>query len=329
MNLFIVTSPFQYVCANEAKTFFKCQDNILLLVNQDSEEALNIQNKIIKKEQWSHVINIDRNNRTIAIPKAIKKIKKILKGSRIETFFYSEYNGLRTKLLLRNLEIDREIYFDDGGLTLVDFEKHIKPQTTFYRPRFFQDLVMRINGCKPVGKLPPNKQLAFFTIFDLGETQFTCHPNNFNQLIKQYGQPNIYSESAPVGFIGKGAVGDKNQSTIDEYINELETAAQKVNRKILYFPHRTERAKIRQRLKANEHIIYHQSEYPLEIELIDKNIQLSALIGDFSTVMFTSRKFSNEMPLYILTDKHKDPVTQKVIREQMKKINILKFHDYF
>lgn len=329
MNLFVVTSPFQYLCANEARAFFQCTNNILLLVNQDTEGALRIQNKIVEKEKWTHVIRIKRNNRTIAIPKAINQIKKILGKSSIETFFYSEYSGLRTKLLLRNLDFKKEVYFDDGALTFLDFEKHIKPQTTFYRPRFFQDLIIRLAGCKPIGMLPPSKNLEFFTIFNLGKNDFICHQNNFTQLISKYGQPNIYYPSAPVGFIGRGAIGDKNQPSIREYIEELESIAKKVNKKLLYFPHRTERESVRKELMKNPHIIYHQSEYPLEIELIEKNLQLSAFIGDFSTVMFTCRKFSPMMPLYILSDKHKVKLIQRYIREQIEIIDMKKFYDYF
>lgn len=49
MNLFSVTSPFQYICAIEAKAHYKTKNNILLLVEQASELGLSQQEKIVKK----------------------------------------------------------------------------------------------------------------------------------------------------------------------------------------------------------------------------------------------------------------------------------------
>lgn len=329
MNLFLVTSPFQYMCANEARIYFKCTDNILLLVNQDTEQALKIQNKILNKEHWTHIINIDRNNRTLVMPRVIKQIKKKLNGTNVEKFFYAEYTGLRTKLLIKNLNIEKEIYFDDGTLSLLEFEKYIKPKVVYNRPRFFQDLLIRLYGCKPVGSLPQSKNLEIFTLFDLGHSEFKCHQNHLKQLINKYGQPELFNPSAPIGYIGQGGIGDKNKLSITQYISELDQLTQNLGKQIIYFPHRTEKNEVRKKLIKKDYIIYHQSDYPLEIELIDKNIQLSSLIGIYSTAMFTSYYLYPNMPMYTLNDKHPDKLFQKIIREHMQKIGIRNYYDIF
>ncbi|MCG9632616.1 glycosyltransferase 52 family protein [Vibrio sp. Isolate30] len=329
MNVFLVTSPFQYICALEAIHFYSCSNNILLLINQKSKHGLAQQHKLVRESDWDHIIAIDRGNRSFSIPKAIKQIKKTLNGQTLEKFFYAEYNAWWTKLLIRNLSIEEQIYFDDGTLTLLEYYQHIVPKTEFYRPRFLQDLVVRLNGCKPIGRLAQSKKLSLFTLFSLENSHTTISPNTLERLKEQYGHPELFDKAAPLGFIGQGAIGDKNQKTIKEYLDELYSLSKKTGQKIIYFPHRTEKEEIREALLNAENIIYHQSKLPLEIELIDKKMQLSALIGTFSTVMFTCRLLYPEMPIYTLSDKHPNEEFQKELRKQMKLINITNFDPAF
>ena len=322
MNLFLVTSPLQYICALEAKQYFACKESILLLVNQKSQHGLEQQQKLLKKEEWSQIIQIERGNRSFSIPNAIKKIKKTLNGIPCECFFYAEYNAWWTKLLIRNLPIKKEIYFDDGTLTLAEYSKFILPKKDFYRPRLLQDFVVRLNGCKPIGRLPQSNTLEIFTLFELEKEKIPLHKNKLKHLKQSYGYPELFNKSAPLGFIGQGAVGNKNQKTIESYLKELETLARYSNRNIIYFPHRTERKEVKDALLKTDYITYHYSEYPLEIELIDKKIQLSALIGTYSTVMFTCRLLYPEMPIYTLSDTYPDAIFQKELRKQLKIINV-------
>ncbi|TON98918.1 glycosyltransferase 52 family protein, partial [Vibrio parahaemolyticus] len=67
----------------------------------------------------------------------------------------------------KNLPIEQEIYFDDGTLTLAEYPKFIFPKAEFFRPRWFQDFVVRLNGCKPIGRLKQSQNLEVFTMFNL------------------------------------------------------------------------------------------------------------------------------------------------------------------
>ncbi len=328
MDLFVVTSPMQYICAMEAKDYFDSQNAILLLVNQKSALGLEQQNRLINKDDWSHVISIERGNRSFAVPKAIKQIQKVLNGETIKRFFYAEYNAWRTKLMIKNLPIQKEVYFDDGTLTLAEYPKYVLPKTEFYRPRLLQDIAVRLNGCKPIGRLKQSQNLEIFTMFELTPAAHNIHKNNLTRLKKQYGHPNLYKEGAPIGFIGQGAVGDKYQKSVKQYVEELELLASSANRKIIYFPHRTERDDVREVLKNQEHIIYHRSEYPLEIELIDKQIELSGFIGTYSTVMFTARLLYPELPIYTISNDFPDKVFKEELDRQFKAINIKKINSF-
>ncbi|MEZ8606885.1 glycosyltransferase 52 family protein [Vibrio sp. 10N.239.311.G01] len=328
MNLFLVTSPFQYICALEAKEYFHCKKNILLLVNQDTEIGKLHQRQLFSETDWTHVVEVSRKNRSINIPNAIKKIKKITYGGRVNYFFYSEYTSWRKNLIIKNLEIEKEIYFDDGTLTLAEYPKYIQKKSAFYRPRLIQDLVIRLNGCKPIGHLQQSENLELFTIFSFNFQGHTVHKNTLGRLKSEYGNPSLFNPDAPIGYIGQGAIGDKHQKSVADYIESLDSLAMSSSRKIIYFPHRTERDEVRRTLENKEYIIYHRSEYPLEIELIDKNIELSGFIGTYSTVMFTCRLLYPDMPIYTISDDYPDKVLREELKRQFKSINIKKINNF-
>jgi hypothetical protein len=328
MDLFVVTSPMQYVCAIEAKAYFESQKAILLLVNQKSTLGLEQQRRLVNNDDWAHVISIERGSRSTAVPKAIKQVKKLLGKEKIQRFFYAEYNAWRTKLMIKNLPIKKEIYFDDGTLTLAEYPKFILPKVEFYRPRWIQDLFVRVNGCKPIGRLKQSQDLEVFTMFNLSQTAHTIHKNTLVKLKEQYGNPNLYNSDAPIGFIGQGAIGDKYQKSVQQYVDELEALANSASKKIMYFPHRTERDEVRDKLEKQEHIIYHRSEYPLEIELIDKQIELSGFIGTYSTVMFTARLLYPELPIYTISNDFPDKVLKEELDRQFKAINVKKINSF-
>ncbi|KAB0287450.1 glycosyltransferase 52 family protein [Vibrio fortis] len=305
MNLFLVTSPFQYICAEEALNTYKTEDNILLLVNQASEPGITQERKLVTREKWQHIIEIPRTNRSEHVPKAIKKIKSILQGKTLEHFFHAEYSAWRTKLIIKNLPLKKEVYFDDGTLTINEYEELIRPRTPYYRPRFLQDIKIRFYGCQPIGKLKQSSNLELFTIFNIKDSDHKIVKNDLSILKERFTIRNLYNEAAPIGFIGQGAIGHKRRKTIEQYVSELEFFINNHGKEIIYFPHRTESEELKSRISQLKGVKYHYSSLPLEAELLAENIQLSGLVGITSTVQFTSKILFPEMPIYNLNSKNK------------------------
>lgn len=147
--------------------------------------------------------------------------------------------------------------------------------------------------------------------------------NNFDLLINNYGKDDFYNSTAPIGFIGQGAIGSKGHPSIDEYINLIKNTFNKENKKIIYFPHRNEKQELTEKIKKLSYITYHESKHPLEIELIINQIQLSSLIGMYSTVMFTGRKLYSDMPIYCLNKNiYSDEKVQDLVNKELKSSNI-------
>jgi hypothetical protein len=300
MNLFLVTSPFQYICANEARVEYNAKNNILVLVNQVSEPGITQQKKIVNTKLWDHVITLNRESRTTKIPNVIKNVKKITGKNKINNFFHGEYKSWRTKLMLRNLPIENEIYFDDGTLTINEYEETIRTKEVYYRPRFFQDLIVKLLGCNPIGKISQSKNLELFTIFDIPNPEHKIIKNTLSTLKKKYNSESLYDPNAPIGFIGQGAIGHKRRKTIDSYLNELSYFIKKHDKPIVYFPHRTESEELKNRILQMGNVTYHISEFPLEVEILEKQIKLSGLVGILSTAQYTALMLYPGMPIYNL-----------------------------
>ncbi|HCG6982494.1 glycosyltransferase 52 family protein [Vibrio parahaemolyticus] len=300
MNLFLVTSPFQYICAVEAKAYYKTKNNILLLVEQVSELGLSQQEEIVQKSEWDYVITIPRKDRTRNLPKAIKKIRLITQDRNVEHFFHAEYNGWRTKLILKNLPIRKEVYFDDGTLTINEYEEVIRNKATYSRKRFFNDSLLRLQGIVPIGELPQSNNLELFTLFDIYEPVHPIVRNRFQELRHRYNISATRPNTNNVGFIGQGAIGHKNQKSESQYLDEIDKFCQQ-HEHVVYFPHRTEATELKEKIKAISNLTYHLSQYPLEIEILEKNLALSKLVGTNSTVLFTAKLIFPEMDIFYVS----------------------------
>ncbi|CED70245.1 putative uncharacterized protein [Aliivibrio wodanis] len=301
MNIFVATSPFQYICANEARVAYKTQNNILFLVKQNREPGISQLNHVFCEQDWDHVIWVERHQRTLNVPKAIKKAISINHGNAsFDRFFYAEYNAWRTKLIRRNLNFNQEIYFDDGTTTVFEYELYIREEKTFYRPRFVQDLLLMLQGLKPIGKLEHFRNFEIFSIFKLLDPIHKSRTNHFSALKDKYGNRKIYDKESPIGFLGHGAVGGKNGKCIQTYLDEVSQFMQYVEHDVLYFPHRTELSEVAEQLKQLPRLKYHASTLPLEVELLDKEITLSGLYGTYSNAQYSISVLYPDVPVYNL-----------------------------
>lgn len=297
MNVFLVTSPFQYICANEARVTYNTENNILVLVQQNTEKGKQHLDQIYDKTQWDHIIEVGRSNRTFAIPKILKKINRLTNGKAVEHLFFSEYTSWRTRMFQRNLPANKLVFIDDGMGNLYEYFKYIKDKTTFTRKRWLQDFLVELQGCKKIGSIPYADNFEMFSIFDIFEPVCPIKLNTLASIREKIGAAACYEPNAPIAFIGEGSIGDKNQPTVKDYIQRLETLISESKTDILYFPHRTESEKVTHAVKSLPNLIYHHSESPIELEIASKDIKISAITGVTSTALYTLSLLYKEIPI--------------------------------
>ncbi len=251
-NVYYVTSPFQYLCAFEARVHLKSQHNILIIEEGDTEKGLKQLEDLVARDSWNKIFRIGTQNRTIESPKLIKAIKHYVAKEqlKIDHICYGEFTSWRANLLLKNLDHQAPLYFDDGTLSLVEFEHYLRPKKPFSRQRWFQDFLLRLQGVRPLKSEAISDQLIVFSIFNFDDSPFCYIKNQFDDLLARYDRHEVFDESAPVGFIGQGAVGDKYQKSIDDYLEEIQSALNcTATGSMIYFPHRSEKPTVKQKVQ--------------------------------------------------------------------------------
>ncbi|MDN3697706.1 alpha-2,8-polysialyltransferase family protein [Vibrio cortegadensis] len=299
MNVFVITSPFQYLCANEARLFYQTKNNILVYVEQEAERGKKNMSAILDESLWDEIIKIPRTQRTFRIPAVIKKIKN--HNANIERIFLSEYHGWRSNLFIQNFPNTNIVYFDDGSATLVEHENLIRPQKPYIRRRIINDLLVALQGLKPANYVPYNNNLEIFSVFSLENDKCVIRKNKMLGLRKMLNSQACYDPSSNIGFIGEANINARPDCIqLDDYISELETILSKTDKCITYFPHRMEAEMVKKRVSLLERVQYHDSSFPIELEIAKSNLKLSQLIGYSSTALYTLSVIYSEIPIKIL-----------------------------
>lgn len=298
MNVFLVTSPFQYICANEAREAYGTDNNLLVIIEQDNPTGIKQMSALVNEQDWDNIISYPRNKRTFVTPQIIKTINKLSNGS-LDTLFYSEYYAWRSKLIIRNLDFKRHVFFDDGTMTFFDYYDHIEPKSTFYRPRLLQDFQLYLQKIKPIGKLHFFDNTEIFSIFKFPNCVTKYKENTLETLKPNLDHQTETSTSYDI-FIGQGSVDEKGRISADEYIDMIKSSQKNSDNPILYIPHRTELVHISEQVKKLPNIIYHQSKYPIEIELSKTGIIPNRLIGLSSTALYTLSKIYPNSPIELI-----------------------------
>lgn len=305
MNVFLVTSPLQYICAEEALYAYGTNENILVIVEQNEASGIKHLRNVFNEDSWDTIIKVKSDQRTLNLPKIIKKINRLSGHKGIEHLFFGEYKSFRTRLLMKNLTCKKFVFFDDGMATLFDYYDYIHEKRDFTRKRLLQDIILRIQGCKPIGTMPFSEKLEIFTMFDIPDCVCKTTRNNLTIMRAVMKAHECYSPSAPIGFIGEGAIGDKfgkrEQPSKKEYLQQLIDFRASTESTIIYFPHRTETDDVKQEVMKIDNLIYHNTELPLELEIATKKIKLSKLTGIASTALYTLSILYKEVPI----DAHK------------------------
>lgn len=296
MNIFLVTSPLQLLCAIEAKHQFKTSNNILIIRKEKSKSAKQQVEILLDKKEWDHIIYIGRKNKVWEIKKTHMKLKSINKTLSFKKFFYADYSAWRTNVILNNINIEQEIMFDDGVGTIREFHEKILPNLIVSRNKPSCDFLLKTLGLRAPREIYPRDNFSFFTFFNLPKNKFEINKNNLSILQNRLDTFNCFSKSSPVGFIGQGMVAEKGIN-LDYYEEIIKNIIKENKVGMIYFPHRTEKSFVKERLEKIEGLNYHQSSMPLELEIAHRNIQLSKMYSIASTASISLELLYPNIPI--------------------------------
>lgn len=292
MNIFLVTSPLQLLNAIEARIEFNCQNNILILREEKTNTGRKQIKSILTLKEWDHIIYLPRRNKVLSTLLVMSKVKKITTNSKIENFFFADYSAWRTNVFLNNFHAEKEIMIDDGVLTLREYESKIKNCKLLFSNKKY-NFIFNLLRFSPPRDISPSKRLHIFTIFDLEKSEIPIIKNKLS-FIKSKAKKHNNEERYSV-FIGQAHVNEKG-IRIKDYEDTINYIASKS--KIYYFPHRTESKEVERKIRKIKNVVYVRPVFPIEIELMNKNINIKEIYGIGSTALVTLSSLIPDAKVY-------------------------------
>jgi hypothetical protein len=98
-------------------------------------------------------------------------------------------------------------------------------------------------------------------------------------------------------FLGQGSIGCDGTKK-DRYVELIERFATATNKPILYAPHRTESAETRAMVEKIPNLTYHDSSFPVEIEIAEKGLNLADVGGVSSTALYSLKLIYPNIQIY-------------------------------
>lgn len=301
MNLFIVSTPFQLINALEAIKQYKCKSNIILLREQENENAEEQIKKLLSHHQWVGIVKIKRTPQKSIFPRLVlvlKKIKQLNPNMVFDNVFYTEYPSRRVATILGNISIlNKEVMYDDGTWTLKAFEDYLQKNIRVSYSNFKRNLILNLFGFKKPKDFYIHEKFELFTLFDIDSTNFKISKNNLTLLREHIASqsPMFKSTNQRVAFIGDGAT--KDGINLTEYKKQLSKLAKSVD-EVIYFPHRNEEKDIQLLLSNIKNLTYaRKTIQPIEFEIC-KYSNITAIYGYYSTALFTLSKSYPNLPIY-------------------------------
>lgn len=297
MNLFLVTSPFQLICAIEARNHYNTKTNILVIRYEKSKHSQAQMDLLLDQDEWLEVIFLGRKSKIWEIRKLFIHLKKINSKLHFESIFYADYSAWRTAVLLHNITVDKEVMFDDGIGTLREYSEKIKPEIKISRNKPTRDILLKLINLKPPRLIYPREYFSFFTFFNLHNCRFHIENNSLSTIKEKLNSAKCFHPSAKAGFIGQGMVDEKGVQ-LEKYQEIIKTLIDMHPQGIIYFPHRTEKNTVKEIISSIPHLEYHQSSLPIELEIGKKQLRLCAIYSITSTAAVTIEKIYPDIPIW-------------------------------
>lgn len=283
-NLFIVRSPLQFINAIEAKHHFKTQNNILCLIHNTSTVNSKQMNKLLTLTTWDKTLELNSDNSKNSLFKNIKFIKALLKYP--FNYIFTGHLGNINITLISSLIKEKIFLIDDGTATLALHKtmlnpNHIKKITLNSLIREYR---FKIFGLKSNLK---NLKINYFTFFNLTPYLDEKIIKNEFLFLKNTFSKKTNNSHDIVYLLGQNAV-ETNTMREEIYIGYLKKIINYYqNKKIIYYPHRSEEITSAYTPLKNENFIIMGSEQPIEIELLTKGNNPSTIASFISSALFT------------------------------------------
>lgn len=286
-NLYIVRSPLQIINCLEAIEYFNLENNILVLIYNNTDNTNSQMEKIASMYSWKEVIRVNQEKKKSKMLDYVKLIKQ-LKKKAYNYVFFSNYGSVQ-RIILSNLNMQNLYFVDDGVETLNRYQEiFVKDGINKFRLKLARFWLFRL-------KTSIKNKINFFTYFDLepfdGSEVIKNDLDNFqNKYLKDMEHDNnIYILGQPL--VKSGLL------KTEHYFEYIDLLVNKYNQKIVYIPHRTEVISDRLKSYENENFEIRDINMPVELYFLENGIYPNHIISFLTTAFFTLKKLYHDTKL--------------------------------
>jgi len=285
-NFFIVRTPFQLINAYETQNYFNTDNNILVIIDNGTENNKNQLTNLIYDDIWIKVIRFgdeDKSNFFNYI-----KIIKELKELKINYLFIGSGFNKMQQILVANVKSLKTCFFDSGTNTMTTYNAFLENKINYFD---FKKLRFRLFGLKT--KI--DRRIDFFTMFDLKDLpNHKIYKNKYEFMKKRFMHPNIDNKKE-IYIIGQRFV-DGDIIEEEKYIHFIEIILQKYkDYKINYLMHRTEKEAYLIRNGLDEKLNIIKSTMPGELYFLSLLNKPMHIIGTVSTLIISLKYIFDEI----------------------------------
>jgi hypothetical protein len=298
-NLYIVESPFQLICALEAKYAFPGNRHILF-IRYSSEKSNNDQiERLLALSAWDEIIPVyQRKYSTFTFIDILKKLREFsLRDEIFSNIFLSFYGPGYQRYFLANTRKNKVYLFDDGYYTLEiqrDYLSRSNPYT--FKDSFLRKLMMRGLGLKFID----SDVINLFTCFDIEPiVNQSVVKHDFGYLKSIMVQNKMRTDSR-VYLLGGNWI-EADYLSREYYLELINRIAQYFHPKeIVYLPHRREASENVSSIASLPGITVERFENPVEVEFILRGISPTHIASCFSTALFTLKSIHSDAQIHII-----------------------------
>lgn len=300
-SLFVIGSPFQALCALEAKKHYCVESAVFALWDNT------ISHKMIEPllVQQGEIHYIEQNNKgTVNLIKSVRKeIKEKFRNVFVGDYFsFAEY--IVAVCLVKNNA--KFVYLDDGNSTLA-----IAPPISRKRPRtknegvWYKALGIYTNAIRINSKL--------FTIYDLdGGCPLPVEKNTFSSLVNK-------ANSTKDGVYVIGTNADQLKFRDKEYMDYLSSLNDWIHEKygdvkVYYCPHRSDKTNSKDEVISFGWKVF-DTKVSVEVDFVNNSIYPLVVVGFGSTALLTLKKMFPESEVHTIVMNFVDESFNKIYRE--------------
>lgn len=317
-NIFIVRTPFQLINAYEAKEYFQTKNNVLIIIDNGTENNKTQLTNLIYDDIWDCIIRFGDNEKTnfFNYVNLIYKLKKIKKEY---LFIGSGFNKMQ-KILVANIDSEKTCFFDSGTNTMTTYKDFLESKINIPALKKLRFMIFGL-------KTNINKNIDFFTMFDLKELpRNKIFKNEYKFMKAKFGDGhNLVGDE--IYIIGQRFV-DADILDEEKYFAFLDNVIEKYqSHKINYLMHRTETKEylINNAYDTKLNII--QSTMPGELFFLSLPNQPKYVIGTISTLIVSLKYILKNTEViayrFNMNDFKKNKDLYQLEYDNMRKNNIL------